>query len=88
MARSAYKKPLLLLEDLYYFYALTNPEYNYRLRSFRNKTINALTAEVPYFLHQGNSYQDFTLTEYSIGRKLGEFSKTRKPFFFRSKKKR
>ena len=88
LSRSNYKKHLLMLDDLYFFYSIVNPEFEYKLSSRRNKTVNNLSIRNTFYVHQGNSIKDVRLSEYSIGRKVGEFSKTRRPFFFRSKKKR
>lgn len=76
-----------MFDDLYFFYSIVDPEFKYKLISRRNKTVNNLSIRNNFYIHQGNTIKDVKLSNYSIGRKLGEFSKTRKPFFFRSKKK-
>ena len=88
MSRSNYKKPLLLTDDLFYFYSHVNPEFYHYLRSQRNKTINTITCNSSFFIYQGNSYCDIRVTPFSVGKKLGMFSKTRKPFFLDQKKKK
>jgi ribosomal protein S19 len=88
MSRSNYKKPVLTFDELFYFYSIVDNGYKFKLPSYRNKTINGLNISYKFYIHQGNSHRDIKLSEYSIGKKLGAFSKTRKPFFFRSKKKR
>ena len=87
LSRSNYKKHLLMLDDLYFFYSIVNPEFEYKLSSRRNKTVNNLSIRNTFYVHQGNSIKDVRLSEYSIGRKVGEFSKTRRPFFLDLKKK-
>lgn len=51
LARSTYKKPLLLTEDLFYFYSYVNPEFYHYLRSQRNKTINTITCNSSFFIY-------------------------------------
>ena len=41
-----------------------------------------------FFIHKGNSFKKITFKKYFFGRKLGEFSFTKKPFFFPLKKKK
>lgn len=40
------------------------------------------------FIHKGNKYKRLRLNEFLVGRKLGEFSFTRKPFKYPIKKKK
>ena len=58
------------------------------LESFRHKTINNLNYEYPYYIHQGKNYVYLNSNEYCLSKKLGMFSKTKKPFFFRTKLKK
>lgn len=41
-----------------------------------------------FFIHKGNSFKKIIFKKYFFGRKLGEFSFTKKPFFFPLKKKK
>lgn len=90
MARSNFKKLYLSYEDLYYDYFVrvleqSIPTHN----SYRCKTINNLTCDAEFAIHNGRQHPViYKSSEFSIGRKLGMFSKTRKPFFFRSKRKK
>lgn len=90
MARSNYKRFFLTYDDMYYFYnkdVLDNK--NFKISSDREKTINALTCDSWFGIHNGKSnLTQYKSSEYSIGFKVGMFCKTRKPFFFRSKKKK
>ena len=54
----------------------------------RHLTLNLLNVFKTVRVHQGKVYSSFELNEYYLGKKVGMLSKTRKPFFFRSKKKR
>ena len=54
-----------------------------RKLSVTNFFINSLCK-----IHQGKFSVRFRLNEFYLGYKLGQFTKTRKPFFFRSKKKK
>ena len=76
----------------YYFEKLTNnksiknKEYFYIIT--KNKTINKWNFKKNFYLYQGRYSSLFTITPYHIHIKYGELTKTRKPFFFRGKKKR
>lgn len=87
MSRVSWKFLYFTEYDLYTFY---EPMVGVQAPwdSFRNKTINNLNIDRFYNVHQGNVYVSFETTIYHLGWKLGAFSKTRKPFFFRSKKKK
>lgn len=41
-----------------------------------------------FFIHKGNSFKKLVFKKYFFGRKFGEFSFTKKPFFFPLKKKK
>lgn len=41
-----------------------------------------------FFIHKGNSFKKISFKKYFFGKKLGEFSFTKKPFFFPLKKKK
>lgn len=41
-----------------------------------------------FFIHKGNSFKKIAFKKYFFGKKLGEFSFTKKPFFFPLKKKK
>ena len=90
LARSKYKHFFLTYDDMYFFYNNTVLENKtYQVASDREKTINNLTCNSWFSIHGGkNNLMFYKSSEYSIGRKLGMFCKTRKPFFFRSKKKK
>ena len=83
VARSTYKKLFLTYDDLLFFYSKVNPVSYRFVYGLRNKTINALTCEELFTIYQGKDCSDLWSTEYNIGKKVGMFSKTRKPFFFR-----
>lgn len=40
------------------------------------------------FIHKGNSFKKLFFKKYFFGRKMGDFSFTKKPFFFPLKKKK
>lgn len=87
MARVSWKYLYITNNDLKQFYAKINTQ-NYLSDTSRNKTINLLNAEGVCSTYQGNVEVTTTLNTAMVGKKLGMFSKTRKPFFFRSKKKK
>ena len=54
----------------------------------KNKTINKWNLQKNVYLYQGRYSSLFTITPYHLNIKYGELTKTRKPFFFRGKKKK
>ena len=54
----------------------------------KNITINYLNYMHRYFLYQGKFEVKKKFSMYHIGFNLGQFLKSRKPFYFRSKKKK
>ena len=62
--------------------------YNLNVKSNnRNSTIHKLNYFLPVNLHTGKWVIKPTLTKLHVGFKLGQLTKTRKPYYFRSKKK-
>lgn len=55
---------------------------------FSRETFNNWNCHNLIKIYQGKKYVQFKPTVYHIGEKFGVFIKTRKPFFFRSKKKK
>lgn len=60
----------------------------YTKESYRHKTLNTLNINQQYTIHQGKTTVTYPVMSKYIRKKLGMLSKTRKPFFFRSKKKK
>ena len=54
----------------------------------RRSTFNKLNCYSHRVVHIGNVFVYLNPSRFHIGLKLGSFTKTRKPFFFRSKKKK
>ncbi|KZZ89505.1 ribosomal protein S19 [Ascosphaera apis ARSEF 7405] len=46
----------------------------------RSATILPTFVGLHFAVHNGKTYQDVTITEHMVGRKLGEFAQTRKRF--------
>lgn len=90
MARSNYKFLYYTCEDIKLFYSKINNKFEYYNPCFRYRTINNLNIDENYVVHQGNTRVDVNPEEFSIGYKLGMFTKTRRPyhFFKKTKKKR
>lgn len=87
MARVSWKYIYTTKEDIKHFYLKFIGNYKI-LESYRNKTINNLNKNCEYYIHQGKNYVYLDSNKYCISKKLGMFSKTRKPFFFRTKIKK
>lgn len=58
------------------------------LNNKRHNTIHLLNYFLPVDIHTGKWTIDRKFNKYFINFKLGQFTKNRKPFYFRSKKKR
>jgi ribosomal protein S19 len=56
--------------------------------SERSSVITALDCNYVRSVYQGKSFVTIQATPYHLGYKVGAFTKTRKPFYFRSKKKK
>lgn len=89
MSRSSKKfLPLYELDLKRYFIKLTNFK-SLTIKSFSRRTsLNFWHINNKYSIYQGRYYSIHDFTETCLGYKAGSFTKTRKPFFFRSKKKR
>lgn len=90
MSRSAWKFTQITEFDLFlYFKNFTKKKYlpNYA-PNIRAKSVNRWNYRTLFYISQGKYTVKVQPTIYHMSYKLGAFAKTRKPFFFRSKKKR
>lgn len=71
-----------------YFARLIEARRKKLAKMSRSKTITVWNLLPVITIHQGRYTSKHRLNLFSLGFKFGEFSKTRKPFFFRTKKKR
>lgn len=67
---------------------LTDAPSEFDFNSLRKTTITKLNFFKPAVISTGKYTVEKYLTKYHIGFKLGGFTKNRKPFYFRSKKKK
>lgn len=90
MARAAWKYYYFISEDFLYYGQWLVEDYSNlnRKQSSRFKTIHRLNYIIPTTIYTGKWVNREYLTKFHFGFKLGELSKTRKPYYFRSKKKR
>lgn len=89
MARSTYKYYSFdNLEILNYIHYLT--EHNNLLvsKNIRSLTLHQLNYYLPFNIYTGKWVIKKYFLKHHWNFKVGQFTKTRKPFFFRSKKKR
>lgn len=88
MARSRWKYLPLFTSDLkqYFNSLITGGKINI-LEKKAKETFNNWTADRKYKVYQGKTMVRLNVNEYFIGYKVGSFIKTRKPSFFRTKKK-
>lgn len=90
MAKSAWKFTFFSNEDLYCYarnLQIVKLKQTVNLNN-RWKTINKWNYRNLYKVSQGKYKTTVRPTLYHISQKLGLFAKTRKPFFFRTKKKK
>lgn len=89
MARASWKFHFFQLTEVeHYANYLTDdlkPEYP---MVNRRTTLTKLNYFIPAVLYTGKWSVEKNFTRYHVGFKLGQFTKTRKPFYFRSKKKK
>lgn len=88
MGRSNFKFLYYSEKDLCSFFKKINPNFEYNSNNTRYMTLNKLNLLEKRYVYQGQNKVYFKSSEYCLGYKLGMFSKTRRPFFFRQKKKR
>lgn len=84
MGRSKWKGPYINIKDLK---ALEKSKKNYiKPIISRNTTILPKFVEQTLKIHNGKNFIEILVTEEMIGHKVGEFSSTRKRFFFKKTK--
>lgn len=91
MARAGWKYHSFKSEEItnYINYITEEDFYNEAVNwNSRYKTITKLNCFDYVTIYTGKFEAEFRLSKYFIGCKLGQLSKTRKPYFFRSKKKK
>ena len=88
MSRSNYKYLPLYNDDMmeYFFFSINKTQIKTRKIS-KLKTITKWNNFTKANLHQGRYSNIIFCTNNHLGFKFGQFTKTRKPFFFRGKKK-
>lgn len=89
LARASWKFHFYKLQDLDNYVDYMTDTNLYSLENTtRHSTITKFNFFVPAVLHTGKVLVDKNFTRYHIGFKLGQFTKNRKPYYFRSKKKK
>lgn len=89
MSRSSYKYLPMYEDDMKkYFYQLVEKKVYEKVLVNKRKTIIMWNNFYIAKIHQGRYYNRISQSRLLLSYKFGEFTKTRKPFFFRSKKKR
>lgn len=90
MAKSNWKFTSVYEDELYIYYSKIDKQYLdfFNKLTLRKRTINAWTINKKFLIHQGKHLVACQTTPFHQTFKFGSFTKTRKPFFFRSKKKK
>lgn len=91
-----YKKLLILkkyndqsVDNLDYKIKLIRAKFSKRLKFFsRQLIIPEIFTRVPLQIHKGNFFSKLFINKFVLGRRLGEFSFTRKPFKYPIRKKK
>ena len=88
MARASWKYHFFKESEVeHYVNYLTDGEV-FSYNNKRKTTITKLNYYLPSFVYTGKYEIERRFSRYHIGFKLGQFTKNRKPFYFRSKKKK
>jgi ribosomal protein S19 len=88
VAKSSWKYHFYKKSDIECYIDYITDTQNNSYNSCRNTTLTKLNSFKPSILYSGKYTFERFFTKYHIGFKLGSFTKTRKPFYFRSKKKK
>lgn len=91
MARASWKYHFFKESEIFDYISYITDEQNNLFNAYNNdrhKTITKLNCFTLFTINTGKWLVDRSLTKYHIGIKLGQLTKTRKPFYFRSKKKK
>lgn len=89
LARASWKFHFFKTQDVdNYVDYMTDANLNVTENTTRHSTITKFNYFVPANLHTGKVLVEKGFTRYHIGFKLGQFTKNRKPYYFRSKKKK
>lgn len=89
LARASWKYHFFRLSEIeHYANYLTDDIKPYDVTTYRRNTITKLNYFIPTTIHTGKWSIDKDFTKYHISFKIGQFTKNRKPFYFRSKKKK
>jgi hypothetical protein len=76
-----------VFNDLEIYYRSIDKFFDLTVSVYRHKTINMLNCNRAYIVHKGHNGAYFKLNSFYLDKKLGELVKTRRPFFFWSKRK-
>lgn len=88
MARVSAKFTPVYESDLRMYYNNLQSTQNSIIFAKRSKNINNWNKGANYLISQGKTTLLIKTNEFFLDKKLGMFSKTRKPFFFRSKRRK
>jgi len=91
MARSRWKL-VYFSSKVWRFFLKKNKKNKKTLKNLylfdRSSTLPTSLINTNVFIHKGNSFKTLLFKKYFFGKKMGEFSFTKKPFFFPLKKKK
>jgi small subunit ribosomal protein S19 len=86
MSRAKWKGPFVPNELLDKLGSISSFDKNEITTDFRKSTIVPQFIGLTFNIHNGKTFSKVKITEEMVGRKLGEFSPTRKRFSFKKKK--
>lgn len=89
MKRSSWKfLPISYFDYYYYISKLLKLKIFKKFNVAPRIKIITMLSQTWNSVHQGKNYTIVNAYKFKVGLKYGSFTKTRKPFFFRSKKKK
>ena len=86
MSRAKWKGPFVPNELLYKLHNISSSDKDEISTYFRKSTIVPQFIGLTFNIHNGKTFSKVKITEDMVGKKLGEFSPTRKRFSFKKKK--
>lgn len=87
MSRSKWKGPYISVENVNELNNMKKHHQNILKASRRSEIIPSFLG-VTFYIHNGKSFTEVTITSDMIGHKFGEFSFTRSKFAFKKKSKK
>lgn len=86
MSRSKWKGPFICTQYLTEIKLLRNQSIKKHFNISRNSEVIPAFIGLTFYVHNGKTYSEITVSENMVGHKFGEFSFTRAKFIYKKKK--